>query len=162
MAVGPFDRNVSANNLSNKVLTNIFVATASPNTWNPTGGVNLTVTPPFLLALMTTAGTDTGNGTEATTSNSPGYHTLAAGGGSPATVAFTCSASVLTSSSAQSYTATGTWTSSIAGIEIWDSAATKLRYLQSGNSTFNAITGIASGDTVQFPAGSITYDGTGW
>jgi hypothetical protein len=156
---GPIDRNASGNNLSNKILQAIFVSTTTFTITPGTGGGSaFTVTPPYLLALMTTAGTDTGNGTEATTSNCPGYAPLSA---SPKSVTFSISTSALSSSNSQSYTATGSW-SSIVGVEIWDSAATKLRYLQSGNSTFTSITGVASGDTVSFASAAITYDGTAW
>jgi hypothetical protein len=157
---GPIDRNASGNNLSNKVLQAIFVSTTSFTITPGTGGGSaFTITPPYLLALMTTAGTDTGNGTEATTVNCPGYTTLA--GGSAKSVTFSITTSALSSSNAQSYTASGSW-STIVGVEIWDSAATKLRYLQSGNSSFTSITGVASGDTVSFASAAITYDGTAW
>lgn len=159
MATGPFDRNTSGNNLSNKLLQAVFCSTTTFTiTPGTSGGSAFTVTPPFNLALMTVAGSDTANGTEATTVNCPGYTPLSS---SPKTVSFTISNSVLTSSSSQSYTATASW-SSIVGIEIWDNAGTKLRYLQSGNSTFTNITGVANGDTVQFASAAITYDGTGW
>lgn len=161
MATGPADRNVSGNNWSNWVLQAFFGLSATTTYTPGTGGGSAkVVTPPFNLALMTVVGSDTANGTEATTGNCPGYTPLSA---SPKTISFSVSASVVTSSSAQSYTATGSWTT-IAGIEIWDNAATKLRYLQSAysGSTFSSITGIASGDTVQFPSTAISYDGTGW
>lgn len=161
MGNGPFDRNTSGNNLVNWTLQAIFCVTATTTYTPGTGGPSAkTVTPPFKLALMTAAGTDTGNGTEATTGNCPGYATLA-GGSAPSVTFSSPAAGVLSTSNSQSYTATGSWTT-IAGIEIWDNAATKLRYLQSGNSTFSNITGIASGDTVQFASAAVSYDGSAW
>jgi hypothetical protein len=58
-----------------------------------------------------------------------------------------------------SWSATGAW-STITSIEIWDSAATKLRWLQ-GALTSN-ITGVANGDTVSFAVGSITINASAW
>lgn len=150
------DRNTSGNNLVNWLLQAIFCLTAT-TTYTPGsgGGSAKTVTPPFNLALMTTAGSNTGNGTEATTGTCPGYTPLS---GSPKTVSFAApSAGVVASSSAQSYTATGAW-SPILAIEIWDNAATKLRYLQ------GAITSVtlANGNTLNFASGAITADGSQW
>lgn len=150
------DRNTGGNNFTNWALQAFFCLTATTTYTPGTGGGSAkTITPPFLLALMTTAGSNTANGTEATTGVCPGYVTLASGGKS---VGFaTPSAGVIASNSAQSYTATGAW-SAILGIEIWDSAATKLRYLQ------GAITSVtlANGNTLNFASGAITADGSQW
>lgn len=156
MAVGPADRNTGGNNLVSKILSNIF-CTSTATTFTPgTGGVSpWAIVLPFKARLMGTAGSDTANGTELSAS---GY---TAGGTSMGTTAFSYAAGVISSVNAVSWTATGTW-GTVNGLEIWDSAGTPLRYLQTGNSTFSAITGITTSDTVQFPAASITYDGSGW
>lgn len=153
------DRNTGGNNLVNKLMQAIYCSTTSFTiTPGTSGGSAFTITPPFLLALMTAQGSDTANGTEATTGNCPGYTTLA--GGSAKSVTWgTPSGGVITTSNSQSYTATGSW-STITSIEIWDSAATKLRYLQ-GALTSN-ITGVSNGDTVQFSTGAITADASQW
>jgi hypothetical protein len=156
VGTGPFDRNTGGNNLTAKLLTNIF-CTSTATIFTPgTGGTAMAVTLPFKARLMGTAGSDTANGTEL--SASTGY---TAGGTTMGTTAFSYSAGVISSANAVSWTAGGTW-GTVNGLEIWDSAGTPLRYLQTGNSTFSAITGITTGDTVQFPAASITYDGTAW
>lgn len=156
---GMTDRNTSGNNLGNWLLQAIYCLTAT-TTYTPGagGGSAKTITPPFLLALMTAVGSDTGNGTEATAANCPGYTTLASGGKSMGSPAFgNPSAGVIASSNAQSWTATAAWVP-VLGIEIWDSAATKLRYLQGG---ITSVT-LANGNTLTFAAGSITADGSQW
>lgn len=159
---GPADRNTGGNNFVSKVLTNVFVATTAFTFTPGTSGVAWAVTPPFKLALLTTIGSDTANGTEATTGTCPGYTTLASG--SAPSMTWSYSAGIITTTNAQSYSSiTGSW-ASIVGIEVWDNAGTKLRYLQSAysGSTFSTITGITTGDTVQFPISAITYDASGW
>jgi len=153
------DRNTGGANLVNKLTQAIFCSTTTFTiTPGTSGGSAFTITPPFLLALLTANGSNTANGTEATTGNCPGYTTLA--GGSAKTVTFaTPSGGVFASSNSQSYTATGSWTT-ITGCEIWDSAATKLRYLQ-GALTAN-ITGVVNGDTVQFATAAISADASQW
>jgi hypothetical protein len=64
-----------------------------------------------------------------------------------------------TNANAVSWSATGTWPT-LVGVEIWDSAATKLRWFQ-GTTTAN-VTGVVNGDTVQFATSSITLNATGW
>lgn len=150
------DRNTGGNNLVNWMLQAIFCLTAT-TTYTPGagGGSAKTVTPPFNLALMTAAGSNTANGTEATTGNCPGYTPLS---GSPKTVGFAVpSGGIIASNSAQSYTATGAW-SAILAMEIWDSAVTKLRYLQGG---ITSVT-LANGNTLSFASGAITGDGSQW
>lgn len=159
MGTGPFDRNTGGVNLSNTILKNLFCGTSTTNTWAPTGGTSLSITIPFNLRLMGTAGSDTANGTQLSAGS--GYSTGGVVMGTSSAANFTISNSVISSANAQSWTATGTW-ATVNGIEIWDSSGTAQRMLQSGNSTFNAITGIASGDTVTFAAAAITYDGTAW
>lgn len=98
---------------------------------------------------------NTSNGTEATSTNCPGY---TAGG---ATITFGANASgVSTSTDSQSWTATGAWTSNVTAVEIWDTAGTPLRWLQGALSA--SITGVALGDTVSFAAGAVTADFSAW
>lgn len=148
------DRNTSGNNLINKLAQAIYCSTTTFTiTPGTSGGSAFTITPPFLLALLTAQGSDTANGTEATTGNCPGYVPLSSGGKSVTWA--TPSAGVWATSNSQSYTATGSWTT-ITSIEIWDSAATKLRYLQGALTA--SITGVANGDTVQFATAAISAD----
>ena len=106
------------------------------------------------LRLMTAGGSDTANGAEATATACPGY---TVGG---VTLTFGANANgVSSSSSAPSITATGAW-ATIAGLEIWDIAATALRWFQ-GLLTAN-VSGVSTGDTVQFAAAAITTDASGW
>lgn len=139
------------------LMTAIYVSTTTFTITPGTGGGSaFTITPPFLLALLTTNGSNTSNGTEALTSSSPGYVQLSAGGKS---VTWSYSAGVITTTNSQSYSATGTW-QTITGAEIWDSAGTKLRYLQGALSA--NVTGVVSGDTVQAATGAITADASAW
>jgi hypothetical protein len=125
-------------------------------------GSILTVTQPYFLRLMTAAGSGNGNvnasnGTELSASGyTAGGSTL---GASSPFGSFSTTAPTATNANAVSWSATGTW-STVTGVEIWDSAATKLRWFQ-GTLT-SSITGVVNGDTVQFAAGSITLNATGW
>lgn len=104
--------------------------------------------------LMTTVGSNTANGTEATSGTCPGY---TAGG---ATMAFGSNSSGSSSNTGTtSWTATGTWTT-VTGIELWDTAGTPLRWFQ-GALTTN-ITGVVSGDTVSFAASSVVLSAASW
>lgn len=106
------------------------------------------------LRLMTAQGSNTSNGTEATSGNCPGY---TAGG-----VAITFGANssgVSTSSNSQSWTASGAW-STITSVEIWDTAGTPLRWFQGALSA--NITGVSNGDTVQFATAAVTLSGAAW
>jgi hypothetical protein len=148
------DRNTGGNNFVNWILQAVFCLTATTTYTPGTGGGSAkTVTPPFLLLLMATAGSNTANGTETTNGN--GYTTGGKTMGSPAFG--NPSGGVLTSSNSVSWTATGAW-SAILGIEIWDNAATKLRYLQG---TITSVT-LANGNTLNFASGAITADGSQW
>jgi hypothetical protein len=103
---------------------------------------------------MTAQGSNTSNGTEATSSNCPGY---TAGG-----VAMTwgaASSGQIASSNSPSWTATGSW-STITSCEDWDTAGTPLRWLQ-GALTAN-ITGVSNGDTVQYATGAVTANASAW
>lgn len=147
------DRNTGGANLVNKLMQALFTSSTSFTITPGTGGGSaFTVTPPFMLRLMTAQGSDTANGTEL---SNTGY---TAGGSTMGSPAFgTPSGGVLTSSNAVSWTAGAAW-SAVVAIEIWDSAATKLRYLQG---SITSVT-LANGNTLTFAAGSITADASAW
>jgi hypothetical protein len=110
------------------------------------------------LRLMTAMGSNTANGTEATAGNCPGY----TAGGAAMTAWTTISgttAKIQGPPSAVSWTATGNWTA-IAGIEIWDTAGTPLRWFQ-GALSGGSVT-VNNGNTLQFATNSISLDGTAW
>lgn len=142
----------------NKLLQALFTASGT-STWTPGtgGGSAIVITPPFFLRLMTTQGSNTSNGTEATAGNCPGYVALGATLG--VTFCAAPSGATQSNSNAVSWAATGTWLT-IPSIEIWDSASSHVRYLQ-GVLT-SSITGVTNGDTVQFSAGSITLNSSAW
>lgn len=118
------------------------------------GGTAPTYPTALHLRLMTAQGSNTANGTEATSVNCPGY---TAGG---VVITFGANASgVSTSSNTPSWTATGSW-ATITSVEIWDIAGTPLRWFQ-GALTAN-ITGVANGDTIQFASGAVTCDASAW
>lgn len=121
-----------------------------------------TITQPYKLRLMTAMGTGNGNvnGTNGTELSASGY--TAGGstlGASSPFGSFSTTSPSQSNANAVSWNATGTWTT-VVGIEIWDSAGTPLRWFQ-GPVTSN-ITGVVNGDTVQFAAGSITLNASGW
>lgn len=159
MATGPMDRNTSGNNLVNFLLQAIFTSSTSFTITPGTGGGSAkTITPPFKLRFLTAIGSDTANGTEATSGNNPGY---TVGGISMGTTAFGApTAGVMSNSNVISYVASGTQTANLTSAEVWDSAATPLRYLQGTLSA--AVSGVVSGDTVQVAAAGISYDASGW
>jgi hypothetical protein len=150
--------NMTDQNRVNALLQGIFTA-SSTGTWTPGtgGGSNIVITPPHKLRLMTATGTNTSNGTEATSGGCPGY---TAGGISFGSSAFgTPSAGQQTNNNAVSWSATGSW-ATIAGIEDWDSAGTPLRWLQ--GALTSSITGVSNGDTVQFAVSSVTINASSW
>lgn len=147
------DQNGSGNNLVNKLMQAIYCLTAT-TTYTPGagGGSAFTVTPPFFLRLMTAQGSNASNGTEL---SATGY---TAGGSTLGSPAFgTPSGGVVTSSNAVSWTAGAAW-SAVVAIEVWDSAATKLRYLQG---SITSVT-LANGNTLNFAAGAITASAAAW
>ena len=150
------DRNTGGNNLVNKLMQALYTSSASFTITPGTGGGSaFTITPPFHLRLMTAAGSNTANGTEATGN---GY---TAGGSTMGSSAFGApSGGVSTNSNSVSWTASGgnLGGGALVGIEIWDTAATALRYLQG---TITSVT-VASGNTLQFAAASITADASQW
>lgn len=136
-----------------------FFTSSTTVTFTPgtSGGSAWVITPPFHLRLMTTQGSNTSNGTEATSGNCPGY---TAGGSTLGSSAFgSPSGGQSTNNNSVSWSATGGW-STITSIEIWDTASTKLRYLQ--GALTSSITGVANGDTVQFAAAAITINSSQW
>lgn len=150
--------NMTDQNRVNALIQALFSSTTSFTiTPGTSGGSAFTITPPYHLRLMTAQGSNTSNGTEATSSNCPGY---TAGGstlgsqfcGAPASGSQTNTNSV-------SWNATGSW-STIPSIEVWDTASTALRWLQ--GALTSSITGVANGDTVQFAAGAITVNASAW
>jgi hypothetical protein len=154
------DRNTSGNNLVNWLLQAIFSLTATTTYTPGTGGPSAKlVTPPFLIALMTAnAANGASNGTEL---SGTGYTNLAGGGKSMGSPAFgTPSAGVtLGPVTAVTWTAGAAWTA-VTGIEIWDSASTKLRYLY-GALSGGAVT-VNNGNSLQFAANSISVSGANW
>lgn len=151
------DRNTGGNNAVNKLMQAMYcTSTVSTVTVGTGGGSNFSLpTPPLFLRLMTTAGSNTANGTEAVGN---GYTAL---GNTMGSTAFgTPAGGVITNSNSISWTASGgsLGGAALLGIEIWDSAATKLRWLQ------GAITSVtvSTGNTLTFAAGSITADASQW
>ena len=139
----------------NWMLQAFFTASATATFTPGTGGGSaLVITPPYKLRLMSTAGSNTANGTELTTTG--GY----TAGGSTLGTTFCAAPSggTQSNSNAVSWSATGTWATVVA-IEIWDSAGTPLRWLQGA---ITSITGVVNGDTVSFAIGSITINSSQW
>lgn len=153
------DRNTSGNNFVNWILQAFFCLSATTTYTPGTGGGSAkTVTVPFLVALMTAVGSNVANGTEATIINCPGYTPLSGGGKSLGSPAFgTPAAGVILNTNSVSWTATGAW-SAILGIEIWDSAATKLRWLQGAITSIS----VANANTLIFPISSLSGDASQW
>lgn len=122
--------------------------------WFLHGGSLPTQPSALTFRLMTAIGSNTSNGTEATSGNCPGY---TAGG---VTITFgAASSGVCTSTDSQSWTASGSW-STITSCEVWDTAGSPLRWLQGVLSA--SITGVSSGDTVQFATAAVTASGAAW
>lgn len=148
--------------LVNKLLSALFTSSSSFTITAGTGGpAAFTITPPFNLRLYTTTGTETSSGTENTSSNSPGYTANGSSLGAAAFGTFTSGAS--TNNNAVTWTASGTWTLGVAGVEIWDTASgTPVRYLWGALGTAIAANVIVSGDTITFAVGSISASGATW
>ncbi|HMG62880.1 MAG TPA: hypothetical protein VK599_08030 [Streptosporangiaceae bacterium] len=143
----------------NSLLQAVFSATATGGSLTPGtgGGSGFAVSPPYHLRLMTTAGSNTSNGTEATGVNCPGYTAL----GSTLGTQFCAApvAAVQSNANAVTWNATGTWTT-VPGIEVWDTAATPLRWLQ--GTVTSPISGVVNGDSVIFAAGAISANAQSW
>jgi len=150
------DRNTGGNNLVNKLMQAMYTSSTSFTITPGTGGGSaFTITPPFKLRLMTATGSNTANGTEA---SGNGYTT---GGNSMGSTAFGApSGGVSTNSNSVSFTASGgnLGGGAIVGIEIWDTAATPLRYLQG---SITSVT-VATGNTLNFASASISADASQW
>lgn len=146
-------------NRVNSLMQALFSATATGGSLTPGtgGGPGFAITPPYRLRLMTATGSNTVNGTEATGSNCPGYTAGGASLGSQFCAA--PSAAIQSNANTVSWNATGTWTT-VAGIEVWDAAATPLRWLQGAITT--PVTGVVNGDSVIFAAGAITANAQSW
>lgn len=114
-------------------------------------------TQPLHLRPMTAQGSNTANGTEATSGNCPGY---TAGGATMGNPGFGASSSgVSASANDVTWTATGSWTT-ITSLEVWDTAGTPVRILQGALTA--SVTGVANGDTVKAAAGAVTADFSAW
>jgi hypothetical protein len=133
------------------------------------GGSIMTITQPYRLRLMSAmsavgnGNTSGSTGTELTSGNSPGYTALGNSLGASTPFA-TFSAGVSAgNSNTVTWTATGTWTGGVAGIEIWDSTSgTPLRWLQGVLSTAIGASVVVNADTVSFAASSITVNAGAW
>src|ERR1035441_5090178 len=134
------------NALMQALYTSSTTFTITPGTG---GGSAFIVTPPYHLRLMTTQGSNTANGTEATSGNCPGDNALGT------TFCAAPSGGQQTNANSVTWSATGTW-SAIPSIEAWDTAGTPLRYLQ--GALTSSITGVVNGDSLQFAAGSVTLN----
>jgi hypothetical protein len=134
------------------------------NYWFANASAPPAFTTPFNLRLMTAMGAGNGNvsgsnGTEMPTEY--GYTLLGSTMGSNPTFSTfsNTSPAAVVNNTAITWAATGTWPS-IPGCEIWDNTATKLRYMQ--GTVTSAITGVVNGDSVQFAAGAISANFSGW
>jgi hypothetical protein len=142
--------NMTDQGRSQAIMNTILTFASYTQTW-PTG---------LHIRLMSAMGSGNGNtsganGTELSTS--VGY---TAGG---VTITFgTVTTAAGASSNAPSWTATGTWTAGVLGIELWDIAGTPLRWLQGLLTTAIAANAVVSGDTVTFAIGAVTATGASW
>jgi hypothetical protein len=109
------------------------------------------------LRLMSSNGSGSSNGTELTTAN--GYTALGSAYTAPSTISGTTAAISPPGTGGVSWTASGAGFT-VAGIEIWDTAGTPLRWIY-GALTGGSVT-VNAGNTLQFAAGSITLTATGW
>lgn len=147
-------------NRVNSLLQALFTSSTTFTVTGGTGGGSFTVTPPYHLRLMTATGSNTSNGTEATSGNCPGYTAGSVSSNSlGSTFCASPSAGQQSNSNAVTWNATGTW-STINGVEIWDAAGTPLRWLQ--GPVTSAISGVVNGDSVTFAAGSLTVNASAW
>lgn len=151
--------------LVDTLLSNLLHASTAA-TWTPgTGGTSLTITPPMRLHLMSTTGTETTTGTENVAATSPGYTSglNASGGLTMGTNAFAAFASgAATNANQVQWTATGTWSLGVAGIEVYDGASTAVRVLWGALTVAIAANAVVNGDTITFAAASISASGATW
>lgn len=148
--------------LVNKILSALFTSSAAFTITPGTGGGSaFTVTPPFNLRLFSTTGTEAATGTECVSGTSPGYTAGGSTLGSSAFATFSSGASV--NNNVVTWTATGTWTLGVAGIEIWDTpSGTKIRYLWGPLTTAIGTSVVVNGDTISFAASSLSASGANW
>lgn len=146
-------------NRVNAFLQAAYSATATGGSLAPAtgGGSGFAISPPYHLRLTTTVGSNTINGTEANGTNCPGY----TAGGSTLGTQFCAapSAGTQANSNAVTWNATGTWTA-VNGIEVLDTAATPLRWLQ--GALVSPVTGVTNGDSVIMAAGAVTLVASAW
>ena len=131
------------------------------------GGSIMTITQPYMLLLMTAMGAGNGNtnganGTQCTSGNSPGYTTGGKTLGASAPFGTFSAAASAGNVNTVTWTATGTWTGGVLGIEIWDSAGTSLRWLQGLLTTAIAANVVLNADTVTFAVDSIVPTAVAW
>lgn len=119
------------------------------------------ITQPYFLRLMTTMGSGNGNvnGSNGTELSASGYTALGSTLGTNPFGSFSSATATATNVNSVSWNATGTW-STVTGVEIWDSAATKLRWNQ--GTVTSPISGVVNGDTVQFASASVTLNAGAW
>lgn len=146
-------------NRVNALMQALFSATATGGSLTPGtgGGSGFAISPPYHLRLTTTVGSNTVNGTEATGSNCPGY----TAGGLTLGTQFCAAPSAAVQGNANQvlWNATGTWTS-VGGLEVWDTAATPLRWLQGALSS--PITGAVNGDSIVVASAAVTLNAQSW
>lgn len=152
---GMTDRTLVSHLMDNMLHT----STASTYTAG-TGGTTISWTVPLHLRLYTTTGSETSSGSENTAGNSPGY---TAGGQTMGSTAFGANSSGVSSSANQvQWTASGTWTAGVAGIEVWDTSGTPIRILWGALTSAIIANAVTNTDTVTFAAASITADASAW
>lgn len=143
----------------NSLMQALFSATAAGGTLTPGtgGGTGFAVSPPYHLRWMTTAGSNTVNGTEATGVNCPGYTP----GGSTLGTQFCAAPSggMQSNVNAVTWNVTGTWTT-VSGLEVWDTAGTPLRWLQ--GTLASPVTGVVNGDSVVLASGALSLNASSW
>jgi len=146
------------------ILQALFTSAATGGSLTPQagsgGGSGFAITPPYHLRLMTAAGSNAVNGTEANGTNCPGYTPGSVGSNSLGTTFCAAPvAAVQSNSNVVTWNATGTWTT-VPGIEVWDNAATPLRWLQ--GTVTSPISGVVNGDSVIFAAAALTLNSQSW
>jgi hypothetical protein len=148
-------------NRVNSLLQALFSSTSTGGGLTPEagsgGGSGFAISPPYHLRLMTTVGSNTAYGTEANGSNCPGYTVLGATLGTQFCAA--PSAGAQSNTNQVLWNATGTW-ATVGGLEVWDNAATPLRWLQGPLSS--PITGAVNGDSIIVAAGALTLNAGSW
>jgi hypothetical protein len=159
--MGMTDRTLVAKLMDNMLHT----STASTYTAG-TGGSTISWTVPLHLRLYTITGTETSSGTECTTGNSPGYtalgNTMGTTGGAFNANGGTTAGQSYNNAQVQ-WTASGTWTAGVAGVEVWDTSGTPIRILWGPLSAAIIANAVTNGDTITFAAsGSIIADASAW